>query len=278
MRNRFCILALTVSFFCLIISACDGGKMIEKEAAFVKIEDVPSVSWENLSKKKIFFGHQSVGFNIIDGIKDLQEEHPGKIDLSIMETTDLGNADKGLLAHARVGRNKEPISKINAFESYMKQNKANELDMAFFKFCYVDVHSETDIHAVFKKYQDTMQVLEEAYPQTTFIHVTTPLRVVQSGIKAKIKKVIGKPLGGYADNIKRNNYNQLLRETYRENAPIFDLARIESTYPDGTRYYFKKNGKLYNALVPGYTEDGGHLNEIGRKMVAEQLLVYLASL
>jgi len=31
---------------------------------------------EKLSQKKIYFGHQSVGFNIIDGIKDIMKENP----------------------------------------------------------------------------------------------------------------------------------------------------------------------------------------------------------
>jgi lysophospholipase L1-like esterase len=32
------------------------------------------------------------------------------------------------------------------------------------------------------------------------------------------------------------------------------------------------------SLCPEYTEDGGHLNAVGRKTVAEQLLVFLAGL
>ena len=41
---------------------------------------------------------------------------------------------------------------------------------------------------------------------------------------------------------------------------------------------FEKDGRTYYALAPLYTNDGGHLNETGRKVVAEKLLYFLASL
>lgn len=44
------------------------------------------------------------------------------------------------------------------------------------------------------------------------------------------------------------------------------------------RYLFTSNGKIFYALVPEYTHDGGHLNSIGRKLAARQLLLFLADL
>jgi len=41
--------------------------------------------------------------------------------------------------------------------------------------------------------------------------------------------------------------------------PLFDLAAIESTAPDGTRASFMKDGKTYYQMVSDYTHDGGHL-------------------
>jgi lysophospholipase L1-like esterase len=108
--------------------------------------------------------------------------------------------------------------------------------------------------------------------------VTAPLTTVQTGIKARIKEIIGKPVGGYKDNIKREQFNEKLRKVYEGNGPVFDLAAIESTYPDGTRAFFKAASGTYPFLVPEYTVDGGHLNAKGRKIVAEQLLIVLAKL
>jgi hypothetical protein len=59
---------------------------------------------------------------------------------------------------------------------------------------------------------------------------------------------------------------------------IIDIAKIESTYPDGSRCSFTMDGKTYYSMVPEYTSDGGHLNETGRKKVAEQFLILPANL
>jgi hypothetical protein len=81
----------------------------------------------------------------------------------------------------------------------------------------------------------------------------------------------------YDDNIQRNKFNHLLREQYKSYDPIFDLAKIESTFPNGKTCSFTKNGTIYHSLVPAYTNDGGHLNELGGKVVARHLLMFLAN-
>ena len=77
-------------------------------------------------------------------------------------------------------------------------------------------------------------------------------------------------------NIKRNQFNDLLIQKYKDKDPIFDLAKSESTYPGGERNHFKNNGKKYYTLINEYTSDGGHLNEIGRYFVARDFLVFLS--
>ena len=120
--------------------------------------------------------------------------------------------------------------------------------------------------------------LKAKYPDMVIIHFTTPLTQRQTGIKASIKKLIGRPIGGVDDNIKRNEYNEMLIKKYEGKEPVLDIAKIESTFPDGTRETFSQDGKSYYSMVPEYTYDGGHLNETGRKKVAEQLLILLANL
>jgi hypothetical protein len=65
---------------------------------------------------------------------------------------------------------------------------------------------------------------------------------------------------------------------YLDKEPVFDLAMVESTYSNGSRQKFRYKGKTYHALIPEYSHDGRHLNENGRKIVAEQLLILLANL
>ena len=59
---------------------------------------------------------------------------------------------------------------------------------------------------------------------------------------------------------------------------LFDLALIEATFPDGSGNVHQKDGQSFQALVPEYTYDGGHLNEKGRRIVAEQLIIFLSNL
>ena len=241
------------------------------------IKDVPDSIWQNLSKKKIYFGHQSVGNNILDGVLDLMVVYP-QIKLNIVETTDQADFSAGLFAHSRVGENQDPNSKIVSFADNIKNGLGGTADIVFFKFCYIDITPESDIEGIFAEYKYTLSELKTTYPETQFLHFTVPIKVVQTGPRAWVKKIIDHPIGGFAGNIKRNQFNEMLRTEYMGKEPVFDLTMIESTYSDGTRNVFKADDKRYYSLIPEYSHDGRHLNETGREKAAEQLLIFLASL
>lgn len=268
---------LLLSIVLITLISCIGGKVSENKKFTKRAKDIHKSRWENLSKKKIYFGHQSIGFNIVDGIKDVITNNP-QIKLNILESHNPSEFDKPIFAHSRVGENHDPISKNNAFEQFIRKGIGESADFVFFKYCYVDIKSETDVEKLFSEYRDTLAKLKKEYPETTFIHVTVPLVAVQKGPRVWVKKLIGREIGGYRDNIKRNQYNDILRNYYQGKDPVFDLGHIESTFHDGTEETFKEDGKVYHALVPKYTSDGRHLNEYGRRIVAEQLLVFLANL
>jgi len=252
--------------------------MPEKTTHSPSIKDIPDSAWKKLSKKRIYFGHQSVGNNIINGIKDLMKEN-SQINLNIVETADPADFKIGIFAHSSVGKNENPQSKIDAFANFMENGIGNMADIAFFKFCYVDVTARTDVERVFADYKNTISRLRESYPGTMLIHVTAPLTVTKTTFKTWIKKIIRKKdIWEYDDNIKRNEFNDLLRNEFEGKEPIFDLAKVESTHPDGRMETFTKDRENYYSLVPDYTDDGGHLNDKGRKIIAEQLLILLAGL
>lgn len=230
---------------------------------------------DKLSDKKIYFGHHSVGSNIMLGIKEILTDNQKK-KLRVQESLDASHYKGPMFAHSRIGYNTDPMSKIIGFSNYMENLEQWNPNIAMFKFCFVDVRSDADVNKLFQQYQERMHILKEKYPDVQFVHFTVPLTVVQSGIRANIKKIIGKPLGGVAANIKRNQYNNLLRKTYSGKEAIFDLANIESTREDGSRVTFGDNNKQYYALAPEYGSDGAHLNELGRQMVAKKLLEFLA--
>ncbi len=145
------------------------------------------------------------------------------------------------------------------------------------KLCYVDIGPDTDAAALFARYQGALDALRQKHPRTTFVHVTVPLAAVQRGPKAWAKRLLGRPVYGTADNARREEYNALLRAAYGGREPVFDLAALESTRPDGSRETFEHDGRQVPALVPEYTDDGGHLNGPAAERVARQLVALLAS-
>ncbi len=168
----------------------------------------------------------------------------------------------------------------------MSDGLGDKTDIAFLKFCFVDIESGTDIENVFKKYRESIGELKSRYPDMTIVHFTVPLlRKEQTGIVKSVKNFIKGFMGKEEDNffsnshnVVRNEYNKLLVSHYGGKEPIFDIARFESTDPEGKKETFSYDGNEYYALVPEYTDDGGHLNEKGRKYIAEQLLIFLANL
>jgi hypothetical protein len=110
------------------------------------------------------------------------------------------------------------------------------------------------------------------------MHVTAPLTIAQGGLKAGLKKLLGRVPYGVAENRRREEFNALMRQAYQGKEPIFDLARIESTAPDGTAVTVDWEGTASPAMVAAYTDDGGHLNTAGKLRAARELVSALAAI
>lgn len=227
--------------------------------------------------KTIFFGHQSVGDNIVNGLIGLQEKDPS-LDFALREIKGPEDVRDPAFYHGRIGTNGAPITKNEAFVHVLRQGLGDTIDCAFFKYCYVDVVAGTDVANLFSHYKTDMQQLRRQFPSVCFIHVTVPLTVVQSGPRVLVKKIIGRRIGGYEDNIRRNEYNNLVREAYKGHEPIFDLAEVQSTRPDGSRCTFSHRGREFFSLVPEYASDGRHLSTYGGEIVARHLALLLQAL
>lgn len=231
---------------------------------------------ERLRTRAVFFGHQSVGMNVLDGLQQLPGAS-GQV-VRIAEVAPGTAVAPGTLAHAWVGRNHDPVSKIEAFARAVDALPAPGVDIALVKLCYVDFAPETDPAAIFSRYRAAIADLQRRHPRTTFVHVTAPVSRVQGGAKALLKQALGKEPYGLIENVRREEYNQLLRQAYEGKEPIFDLARVESTAPDGRVETVEWKGKRAPALVAAYTDDGGHLNQEGKRRAALALLSVLASI
>jgi len=274
-KIRIRISFIIITLFAIL--ACSGGEMNSNDIHYDNLKDIPDSEWEKLSKKSFYFGHQSVGYNILEGVQDIIEENP-KIRLQIIEIKDPKSINPGTLAHSTIGKNTQPETKIDDFFDHVKKGVGSKADAAALKFCYVDFEENSDPEALFSVYKSKIDEIQSAYPNLEFIHFTSPLTTLQTGPKAWIKKLLGRPVWGEMENINRHKYNELIRATYKGKKPILDIAEIESTYPDGSRATFESEGKTYYFLVSDYTYDIGHLNDLGRKKVAEKLLLLLVNL
>ena len=256
--------------------------MEDKIRDYKKLNEINSKKWQKLSRTKIFFGHQSVGNDIINGIQDVKSKNK-KIKIRIFNIHEVANMHDGfLLDEPNLGNNENPRSKILAFKKIIEEEIGNKIDIAFMKFCFVDFMKGTDIVPIFNEYKKNIEKLEKLYPNIKFIHFTVPLleRKEEKGIKFWLKKHFRSKNSWWSDehNIIRNKMNNMIRKEYENTKRLFDLAKIESTLPNGSRCKFEKEGKTYYSLYPNYSFDGGHLNELGRETVATELLMFLISL
>lgn len=210
------------------------------------------IDFEALGDKTIYFGHQSVGANIIQGVHEIVQ--PGALHLNIV--------------HELIGQNGDPAGKCADFTRKCERFAVQPPDFALMKFCYVDFVQDSDPAALFRMYAQTLDSLKASYPSVTFVAVTAPLTTRSARWKRVVKAILGSSDMASVVNAKRVEFNTRVLAHF--GPLVFDLARAESTRPNG-----QTTG---DALADEYSDDGGHLNSLGRKAAAEGLLETLASI
>lgn len=230
---------------------------------------------EHVAKLRIYLGHQSVGGNLLDGIAQLAAQEG--VTIHIQEAPTADKVPANTLGHTYVANNRDPLGKLQAFDQAFGP-KASGLDVALLKFCYLDFEAGTDAAALFDRYQSTVAGLRARNPNMTIVHITSPLTTVQTGPKALLKQLMSKAPYGILENLRREEYNALLRRAYIGKEPIFDLALFESTGPDGSKTLVKWQGLQIPVLTALYTDDGGHLNAQSRLHMASKLVAILGTI
>lgn len=270
--TRYCMLAALI-----ITAACERGEATKEPSITMATATKASADWQTLSTKKIFFGHQSVGRNIMEGVRETLSQHP-EIGARLVTTSDLQSVSGPAFIDADVGRNGDPLSKTREFAAAVERGLVDQGAIALHKYCYVDVNEKTDIAGLFAAYREEMARVRARHPQLTIVHVTMPLRVEpKRTLKDRVKMVLGREVD-FDGNPKRNEFNRLLLAEYGGKEPVFDLAALESTRSDGSRVARVEKGDTVYSLASEWTYDGGHLNETGRKRVAVELLNFLSAL
>jgi hypothetical protein len=257
---------------CLLFSSCSTEKDNSGDdhmPAAVSADDVAVVR-----SQRILFGHQSVGNNILMGMRELTEDmHIAP--LNIVGVRELNPDSDNFICDVSVGKNHAPYTKLDAFEEIVDGPLGQSLDIALMKLCYVDVGQDTDVGALVSAYKNRITELRSRHPDIVFVYMTVPLRARSAGWKRFIKSILGYDNRADREAIKRSEFNTLLLSECAGD-PVFDLAKVESTFGDGTRESFEHEGKTVYTLVEQYTDDGGHLNQLGRQLVARAFLKTLA--
>ena len=227
-----------------------------------------------VSLTKVFFGHQSVGMNVLSGVPGVYAAHHMTVPAIEQGGTRPG-ADGGFVGHVFIGENEKPLLKIQDFGANMSSGIGQQVDVAMMKLCYVDIMSNTDVGTLFAAYRRTIAALERDLRKVTFIHVTVPLMTEQRLLSKLKSRLTGSSRYGPPDNTARERLNALIRREYA-GGHLFDLAAVESTAPDGSRVMGTYQGQQYYRLYDGYAHDSGHLNGEGARVAATAWLRAIA--
>jgi len=264
----------------LLLGSCNNQSDTAERAAIEYSKPTP-VEWAHFKRLHIVFGHQSVGANLLAGVRALAQEQ--NVDLPIADSA-LTERDV-VIRQFPIGKNGDPVSKLDAFRAALQQGAGAYANVAQMKFCFVDVTPDIDVKALAATYIEQTAALSAQYPGIVFVVTTSPLTTIQTGPKAWIKRLLGRLPAGYLENLRRHEFNQILRAHYNSDQrgndkngsrqTLFDLAAIESLHGSSA---FEFNHQSIEALAPAISSDGGHLNELGQHVIAAAWIHHLSTL
>lgn len=229
---------------------------------------------EAVAGSRVFFGHKSVGYNILDAIPAVYDSEDVAAP-TVVESRESPSAPG--IVHTAIGENGHPLEKIAEFDRIMRDGMADAVDVAIVKLCYVDFREgRVDVDEVFTTYRDTLAALARDYPATAFVAATSPL-TTERGPLGKVKAALGRgDTLGPEHNVVRQRFNALLRAEYTEPGTLFDIAAVQSTDASGERVSYERDGDAYYAMDTAYASDPGHLNPTGAEVAASAFVAVLA--
>jgi hypothetical protein len=197
-----------------------------------------------LKQRRVLWGHQSVGENVMSGARALGFEFA-----SVSRGADYGDARWG---EAAVAENGDPERKIRSFVDLMTTGGiGRRVEAASFKFCWIDFEDGTDVADLADDYDAAMRDMQSRFPSVRFLHVTPPLTTDEPEL-----------------NGVRWRFGREMVRRHRDSGVVFDLAAVISTDAAGQQC---KSGNQ-RRLCPGWASDSGHLNDEGSQRAAKAFL------
>lgn len=221
------------------------------------VSSLPQSTMDAIGQQRWFFSHASVGSNMTSGMSSLRTANPVRYRLSVSSvgynsTTQQASNPPSPTVNGRIYEcsrgNPGWQTKFTIFDNSVRiaEWRAPAVHVVMDKLCYIDPSANATT------YVNTMAAIEADYPDTVVVYITMPLTTDEN-----------------STNVQRNQYNAAVR-TYCANHGklLFDLADMEAYDPSGNPSSFTSEGKTYQKLYAGYTDDGGHLNSAGRQRIA----------
>lgn len=218
-----------------------------------------------------FFAHASLGVNILDGMDELHKENPALYPLTIQTLNPSAadppaNVQPGTIYAVNRG-NVGVDKKRTTFEKYMEKGWNYQVTAVMNKYSYTDnplIDSKLDWDGNIASAKDN-EARNYLYTMSDLIQTANPdLKVVLTTMPLTAK--------GASANFMRYAFNQRIREySGDEELYLFDIADVESHYPDGTADLgvHELTGTSIEQLGALYTTDGGHLNMDGKRQLAK---------
>lgn len=218
---------------------------------------LPDTDIAKAAALKVYFEHASVGEYMCAGIEALSASESryssgrNALDSSYDASWFASNSD----LEDNMRGNPGEAMKISDFQSSLADSDlAGSIDLAMFKFCYID--SPTDASALFASVKSAMEGLEAAHPALTLVWWTMPIET--------------------SSNAERQEYNDLVRNyCSAKDKWLFDIADLESHDESGTSVV---DGDGRELLAAEYSLDGGHPNSLGSAKLAKAYWRLLAEI
>ena len=265
-------LASLLLLFLVLVPTCSAeasSRIIVNQASVGLFDGLSSTAISDAADTKSFYYHASVGNNIgatafpdsgLNLIRDCSTE-----DWCVFP----GEYSRNAFYESAYYNSPPYQDKIDIFQSYVEAH-ISEYDYVGMQLCFVD--QQADVNEVITRWGEIEDWVESQGKK--MIWWTMP--------------VVNHNLSWFPEWARPNieNFNNQLREYCATNTNghceiLFDLADIESHDPDGNPYTESTSYGVIESLYPGYSADGGHLDDAsnaGRIRVAQAYWVLMAEL
>jgi len=179
-------LILTLLFGLMnIVSVRSQGILVDHTC----VDDVDrTLSQQDLDKArtlKVFFGHQSVGNNIMDGLRDLAKLNPDRYACNIQRIFNPNWYDHNHgFGEAPIGKNGSCSAKVEDFVKRMNEGLGERVDVAMMKFCFVDFTPKDNPEKDWRLYREGLETVEKAHPKVRVVWWTSPLMAPSNNRRA----------------------------------------------------------------------------------------------